>query len=101
MSCGCSSAAKRREMLRTSRSAPTRDGGYLLLSYPNCHDLHLGAHQGDSVYVVGRNTELEKLFVRHDLAAATQYAIDHKLGIENLPTTAICDQAINDLFASV
>ena len=100
MSCGCGSAAKRREMLQTSRSAPTRDGGYSLLSYPDCRNLHMGAHQGDSIYVVGRNVrDMERLFRRSDLAGATQYANDNRLGVEALPTTGICDQAIIDLFA--
>lgn len=98
MGCGCGRAATRREMLRTAANAPTRDGGYLLGAYPNCSELHLGAYQGTSIYVVGRNTEFERLFRRSDLDQATAYALETKQQIENLPTTALCDQAVLDVY---
>jgi hypothetical protein len=88
-------------VLRTTRNAPTRDGGYLLLTYPGCTTLHTGSYRGDSVYVVGRNTEYEALFTRQQLAAATQLAIEHKLTIENIPATGLCDEAVISLFAGV
>lgn len=101
MACNCGRAATRREVLRTTRNAPTRDGGYLLLTYPDCTELHAGDFRADSTYVVGRNTEFEALFLRSELAAATQLAIEHKLTIENIPNSALCDQAIIDLHAGV
>jgi hypothetical protein len=89
-------------MLRTSRNAPTRDGGYLLLTYPDCHTLHTGVYRGTSVYVVARNVpDQERLFTRQQLSQATEYAIEVKGSIENIPCGALCDQAVNDLFASV
>lgn len=100
MPCGCSSAAKRREILRTARSSPTRDGGYLLASYPDCTQLYRGPAESDSTFVVGRNTEFERLFRRADLTAATQYAIETHQQIENLPNTALCQQAVGALLAS-
>lgn len=99
MACGCGGAAKRREMLRSSHYAPTRDGGYRLASYPDCTTLHLGAYQGNSIYVVGRGTEFERLFRRHDLASATEYALETKQQIENLPTTSLCDEAVLSVYA--
>lgn len=101
MGCGCGRAATRREVLRTTRNAPSRDGGYLLLNYPGCSVLHTGSHVGDSVYVVGRNTEFEEMFTRAELAEATEAAIANKLSIENIPASALCDQAVSDLFAGV
>lgn len=98
--CGCGRAATRREVLRTAANAPSRDGGYLLATYPDCTTLHQGAYAGDSIYVVGRNTEFEKLFRRKDLASATSYTIDTKQQIENIPTTGLCDQAVLDLYAT-
>jgi hypothetical protein len=102
MACGCGRAATRREVLRTTRNAPTRHGGYLLLSYPDCTTLHTGTHRGDSLYVVARNVpDQERLFTRQHLTEATQYAIDIKGAIENIPCTALCDEAVNAVFASV
>lgn len=85
---------KRIEVLRTSRSVPTRNGGYLLGTYPGCEDLHLGEFQGNSIYVVGRNTEFERLFKRTDLSIASDYAREVRQSIENLPTAALCDAAV-------
>lgn len=99
MACNCGRAATRREILRTASNAPTRDGGYLLATYPGCTTLHQGAYEGDSIYVVGRNTEFERLFARSDLAAATDYAIQTEQQIENIPTTGLCDQAVLDIYA--
>jgi len=98
MGCACGNRAARAETLRTARAAPTRFGGYLLATYPDCMVLHLGAFQGTSIYVVGRNTEFERLFRREDLVAASQYARDVTQSIENIPTTALCDQAVLDVY---
>lgn len=88
-------------MLRTAQSAPTRDGGYLLLTYPGCTELYRGPLEGDSVYVVARNTEFERLFRRVDLTAATQWAITNKQQLENIPTVGLCAEAVDELFALV
>lgn len=99
MSCGCGRAATRREMLRTTSNMPTRDGGFSLATYPNCTTLHHGEFQGESVYIVGRNTEFERLFRRADLAEATEYTITTRQQIENIPTSGLCDEAVLDLLA--
>lgn len=98
--CGCGGKVKRREMMRTAMNAPTRDGGYLLANYPNCTSLYRGSLEGDSVYVVGRNTEFERMFKRFDLPAASQYMIETKQDIENIPIVGLCGAAITDLFAA-
>lgn len=99
--CGCGgSAAARREILRTQQNAPTHTGGYLLASYPGCTSLYRGPGANDSAYVVGRNVpEIERLFRRSDLTGATQYAIETKAQIENIPLTALCAEAVLALLA--
>ena len=86
-------------MLRTARAVPTRDGGYLLATYPDCTTLHDGAYLGNSIYVVGRNTEFERLFQRQMLAEASAYAREVRQAIENLPTAALCHQAVMDVYS--
>lgn len=98
--CGCGRAATRREMLRTTANTPTRDGGFALAAYPDCTTLYRGVFEGDSIYIVGRNTEFERLFKRSDLNEATQYTIDTRQQIENIPTTGLCGQAVLDLLAA-
>lgn len=97
--CNCGRRATRVETLRTLRSFPTRSGGYLLGTYPDCTDLHKGAWAGYNIYVVGRNTEFERLFKRTLLAEASAYARETRQAIENLPTQALCDQAVLDVYA--
>lgn len=100
MGCNCGRAATRREVLRTTQNQPTKDGGFLLMTYPNCTDLHRGPWEGGSTYVVGRNTENERLFIKSDLTAATQWAIDTNSQIENIPNVGLCDDAVRDLHAA-
>lgn len=98
MPCGCGRQATRREVLRTASNAPTKGGGYLLMTYPDCSTLYRGAWEGTSIYVVGRNTEFERLFKRADLPLATDYALGTKQQIENLPTTGLCQDAVVDVY---
>ena len=87
-------------MLQSTRSAPTRSGGYLLAGFPDCTTLYRGAYETDSVYAVGRNSEFERLFKRSQLTEATQYAIEVKQQIESLPCVAVCQEAVVALLAS-
>lgn len=87
-------------MLRTSRNTPTKYGGYTMLAYEGCTDLYRGPGEADSAYLVARNTEQERMFKRSQLAEATQYAIETRQQIENLPLTALCAQAVEVLLAS-
>lgn len=88
-------------MLQSKHSQPTRDGGYLLQSYPGCTTLYHGDLEGESAYVVGRNTPDERLFKRADLAEATTWAIETRESLENIPLVALCAEAVTDLFAAV
>jgi len=85
-------------MRRTSMSAPTRDGGYLLDTYPGCTELYRGVLEGESVYAVGRMTEFERLFKRVDLTPATTYAIETRQQLENIPIVGLCAQAVEALY---
>lgn len=67
------------------------------MTYPDCEVLYTGRWEGDSIYVVGRSTENERLFRRDDLAEATEYTIATRDQIENIPTTGLCAQAVVDL----
>jgi hypothetical protein len=87
-------------MIRTSRNNPTREGGYLLANYPGCTELYHGPLEGESVYIVGRNTEDERMFKRIDLAEATEWTLEHKAQIENIPIVGLCQEAIEALFAA-
>lgn len=99
--CGCSSAEARREVLRTSHTQPDSEGGYRLLTYPDCTTLYSsGPSQGASIVIVGRYTEAEKLFVLDDVLDASEYAIANHVGIENLPTTALCHDAVVELLGA-
>lgn len=99
MACSsCGGRRKRVEVLRTARSVPTRNGGYLLGTFPGCEDLHLGVFQGMTIYVVGRNTEFERLYKHAELAEASTYARETRQAIENLPTAGLCDAAVLSVY---
>jgi hypothetical protein len=85
-------------MLRTASMSPTKDGGYLLATYPGCTTLHQGQYEGTSIYVVGRNTEFERLYAFSQLAEATTWAVETFQQIENIPTSGMCDQAVRDVY---
>lgn len=86
-------------MLRLANNTPSRDGGYGLGSYPGCTALYTGPLEGESVYVVGRNTADERLFKRSDLVTATEWTLEHKAQIENIPIVGLCGEAIEALYA--
>jgi hypothetical protein len=94
-SCGGNRAPRRIVTATRSYAGP---GGFPLVTYKDCTTLHLGAHQGTSIYIVGRGTEDEKLFPRTQLTEASVYARQTKRQLENIPTTALCDQAVVDVY---
>ena len=81
-----------------SRSSPTADGGYLLMTYPDCTRLHGGKYVGLTVFVVSRNTKDERLFRRNELAEASAYAKSVFGQIEAIATAEMCDQAVIDTY---
>ena len=83
-----------------ARSYPTKDG-YTLWTYPGCTQLHRGRYQGRSIYVVGRNTEFEKLFPRAQLHEASEYAKEVLQHVESIATAEMCDQAVVDVYGNL
>ena len=74
-------------------------GAYPLGAYPNCESLYRGRWEGSSVFVVDRLGEFERLLPRNQLAEASAYTREVKRDIENLPTAALCQQAVESVFA--
>lgn len=74
-------------------------GVYPLATYPGCLTPHHGQYEGQGVLVVARGSvELERLFRFTKLAEASTYARDINALIESLPSAAICDEAVIDLY---
>lgn len=94
--CGVSGSSARKAIVSASTSSRL---SYPMAGYPNCSTLYAGPHEGDSLYVVGRLTEHERVFTRAHLGAASTYAREVRLDLENIPTTALCDRAVVDAFA--
>lgn len=76
------------------------NGGYFLASYAECTEFYKGPLEGLNIYVVGRGTDQEKVFLRSDLAGASDYSKQVRLLIENLPSAGVCHQAVTDLYAA-
>lgn len=99
--CGAAATAARQARILTAVNRRSVGGAYPLTgTYDGCTDLYPagGPHAGDSVYVVGRGGPSQRLFPRRGLADASAYAREVKAQIENLPTTSLCAQAVDDLF---
>lgn len=96
MACGCGTSVRDRQAIQTSQR--NGQGSYPLYTYPDCTALHTGAFQGMSIYVVARGTDQERLFRRLELVAAADYAKSVRAQIENLPTAALCDRAVLDVY---
>ncbi len=72
-----------------------------MMTYPGCTTLYRGPLEGDSIYVVARQTPDERLFKRDNLTEATQWAIETREQLENIPTVALCADAVIAVFAAV
>lgn len=98
MACSsCNGTTKRKQFLSATAVAPSA-GGYPLMMFAACTQLYRGPHEGDSIYVVGRGTKAEKLFLRAALGDASDYGKQTRQTIENIPTTALCQQAIEQVY---
>lgn len=98
--CGCGSSSRQRRLARTmSAGPPNGQGSYPLGSFPGCTDIYSGPLDGESTIVVGRLTAGERLFPRIRFAEASDYAVEVRSGIENLPNSGLCRQAVEDAWA--
>lgn len=103
MPCGCNkTSAQRRIAQNMSAGPPNGLGSYPLATYPECTDFYSdGPLVGESTIVVGRLTGGEKLFPRTEFAEAGDYAHEVHSGIENIPNSGLCRQAVEEAWASV
>lgn len=81
-----------RDAIQTRNSGSA--GSYPLFGYQGCETLYTGRWEGFSVYVVARETSEERLFAKGQLVEASIYAREVKAQIENLPTAALCRDAV-------
>jgi len=97
--CGAAAAERRQNRILTAVTRRSVGGAYPLTGvYSDCTATYPadGPHAGDSLYVVGRGSEHQRLFPRRELGSASAYAREVKAQIENLPTTSLCAQAVTD-----
>ena len=92
MACGCGQSVRGRQAIQTAQSVGA--GSYPLYTFRGCTQLHAGPYQGRSIYVVARGDDRESLFAKDKLAEAASYAREVRAQIENLPTAALCDDAV-------
>ncbi len=101
MGCGC--GAKRGDRTVTTRVVrpPTNSlGMFDLVSMPRCNTPYHGAFRSATIYVVGFQTDQERLFVRGDVAHAVEYAKQNKLSISHLPARQFCHDAMVEFFGA-
>lgn len=99
----CQAAGKgaTEEMMRMDEAYARADGTYALASYRDCEGGHHGQWEGLSIFVVHRlDPGKERLFKRDELAQAADYvkSLNPRPPIEKLPTAALCDAAVRDLY---
>ncbi len=92
MACGCGKSVRDRQIIATANSGSA--GAYPLFHFQGCTELHRGAFQGSSIYVVARGTSDERMFGRKMLTEAAEYARQVGAQVENLPTAALCHEAV-------
>lgn len=102
MGCGCGSNAVTRRTARLTLNAKGPGSTYPLLQYEGCSEVYPfnGPRAGDSVLIVARGTPSERMFRRTQAEAASDYQYEEKgRTFENIPTTALCRQAVEAVFA--
>lgn len=82
--------------LRNSSPRPNERGMYDLASAPGCAERYDGLLANASIYVIGRGTEHEKLFVKRDRIEALRYArtVKPNLTVDHLLATDLCREPV-------
>lgn len=97
MGCGC--GGKTPPPMMPAISQGGRDM-YMLGAFPTCTENYHGPYDGSAVFVVAPATPNEKLFRWVDYVPATAYAESLGLSqIDNVPVSALCQQAVEALYA--
>lgn len=95
--CGAEAAASRRARIMSAVARQPKGGNFPLSGeFEGCTTLYPadGQHAGNSIYIVGRGTTLQRLFPRNALADVSAYAREVRMQIENVPTTSLCAAAV-------
>lgn len=84
----------------TRRPEPDNTGLITLASYPESTKKHSGEYRAKTVYLVGYDTEHERLFRHDDAKAAVAYknGIDRNLPFDRFVAGNMPDDAIADLY---
>lgn len=96
--CGCGKGGPAPQLRSMSLGTSGR-GAYPLSSFPNCEGFYVaGPWAGSSIYVVARMTDDERLFPRTQLVEASTLARSLGATIENVPTSALCPDAVASVY---
>lgn len=102
MGCGCKGKALTPQATGISRSFPSTDetGTIMMQSAPECTRPYNGPFRRLSVLVAGYGTEHEQLFRRNQRNDAIRYARQHKVSLDPVPASALCDELAVALLGS-
>lgn len=64
---------------------------------PDCSG-YRGIFQGSTMFLVGYQTEHEKLFLVSQRVAAWNYAVEHKVPLLHISVIQLCDARVREMF---
>ena len=85
--------------LKQSRPGTDETGTIMFRSAPDCTEPYRGPFKRMTAFVVGYDTDDEKLFMKSDRSEAIRYAKDNKLTFDQVLASQLCDEIAEDLFA--
>lgn len=88
----------RKEKLMTFGPTPGVNGVIELGDWEECYTPYRGPRRMEDVWVVGRGSELERLFDSHNGKAAREWASTYSLKIFRASATELCSAALEELF---
>ena len=100
MGCGCGQGYTNGLALLRSGYAPKAgtNGVYELFAAPGCFEPYNGLSRRESVFVVGINTDDERIFPRSDSRDAKAYARETGARFHHLPANQLCATVMTELF---
>ena len=103
MGCGCGQVALREEvgnsLFKSGYMPPAGPNGvYELASHRGCTRPYNGRSRTKSVYVIGLNTEHERIFHRKDNRAAIRYAKETDEILHHIGADRLCHEAMEAFF---
>jgi hypothetical protein len=74
----------------------------VLARFADCTEFYRGEHQGQSSFVVGQGyADVERLFKRSQLAAASEYAKATNMTVTSVANSSLCAAAVDELWAEL